>query len=409
MPAAKGWIGAGEAKYNTGEMRAAMSENGGNGDGSGGGAVSAAPVLHVIAGLGIGGAERMLAALVAAPRAEPHAQTVVDLLANGALAPEIRAAGAPLHELGLAGPLGVPRAVAALARLIREVRPAAVQTWMYYADLLGLWALERSGRRGATRLYWGVRCSDMDQSRYGLALRWTIRACARRAARADAVIANSFAGREFHRKLGYAPRAFAVIPNGIDTERFRPDPEARRRVRAELGIPGGARVAIHAARVDPMKDHATLIALAAMRPDIVFLAAGKGTDADLIGPKNIRGLGLRADMPALYAAADMVLSTSAFGEGFSNVLAEGMAAGLPPLATDVGDARIIVGETGAVVPPRDPPALAEALDRLAGADRRALGAAARTRIERRFSLARCVAAFDALHRDGMLPADGAGG
>jgi glycosyltransferase involved in cell wall biosynthesis len=113
-------------------------------------------------------------------------------------------------------------------------------------------------------------------------------------------------------------------------------------------------------------------------------------------------------MPALYAAADCVLSTSAFGEGFPNVIAEGMAAGLPAVATDVGDTRLIVGDAGIVVRPRDAAALAAALDAIAGAGpgERALRAGtARTRIEQRFSLARCVAAFDALHRDGVLPAE----
>jgi glycosyltransferase involved in cell wall biosynthesis len=370
--------------------------------------VSTAPlVLHVIAGLGIGGAERMLAALVTAPRAAPYRQIVVDLIGAGALAPEIRAAGVEVRELGLAGPLSVPRVVSGLARIIRETQPAAIQSWMYYADLFSLWALERSGRRKATRLYWGIRCSDMDQSRYGAALRWTIRACARRAGRPDAVVANSHAGRAFHRTLGYAPRAFPVIPNGVDTARFRPDGASRSRVRAELGIDGGTFVAIHAARVDPMKDHATLAALAALRPGIVFLAAGKGTEA-LTGRTNLRGLGVRADMPSLYAAADAVLSTSAFGEGFPNVIAEGMASGLPAAATDVGDARLIVGDAGIVVRPRDAAALAAALDALAEAgpgERAVRAAAARARIERRFSLARCVAAFDALHRDGALPAE----
>jgi glycosyltransferase involved in cell wall biosynthesis len=113
-------------------------------------------------------------------------------------------------------------------------------------------------------------------------------------------------------------------------------------------------------------------------------------------------------MPALYAAADAVLSTSAFGEGFSNVIGEGMSAGLSAIATDVGDARMIVGECGAVVPPRDPAALAAALDAIAeaGPGERAIRATgARARIEARFSLARCVAAFDSLHRDGIVPAD----
>ena len=85
----------------------------------------------------------------------------------------------------------------------------------------------------------------------------------------------------------------------------------------------------------------------------------------------------------LYAAADVVASTSAFGEGFSNAIAEGMSAGLIPVATDVGDARRIVGDTGFVVPPRNPGAFAEAIGAVAAmpkAERSRKGALARERI-----------------------------
>jgi glycosyltransferase involved in cell wall biosynthesis len=117
-------------------------------------------------------------------------------------------------------------------------------------------------------------------------------------------------------------------------------------------------------------------------------------------------LGERNDVATLYSGADLALSTSAFGEGFSNVIAEAMASGVPVVATDVGDARKIVGETGAIAPPRDVPALVGAIRSLVSespGQRTERGAASRQRIERNFSLDRVVATFDALHREGILP------
>ena len=318
-------------------------------------AASQTNVLHVIACRGVGGAENMLASLVTAKRSSPVSQAVVNLMSEPVLTERMRNAGIEVHELDLRSPAGMPMALARLTGLIRAHTPAAIQSWLYYADLMSLWALRMSGLRAKTRLYWGVRCSDMDQSRYRAQLRWTIAACARRAGEPDAVVANSFAGRDVHRRLGYAPRAFPVIVNGIDTERFRPNDAERTRIRAELGIDASATVAIHAARVDPMKDHDSLLALARATPDITFVMAGAGTE-NLAKPSNVIALGLRRDMPAVYAAADIALSTSAFGEGFPNTIGEAMAAALPVLATDVGDSKRIIGDTGMTAPPRDPAA-----------------------------------------------------
>jgi glycosyltransferase involved in cell wall biosynthesis len=371
--------------------------------------MGAPTILHVIPGLPTGGAERMLASLVTAQRADAMTPVVVDMIGGGELAAPIRAAGIPVHDLGLKRPLDMPAALLRLTRLIRHVAPTAIQSWLYYADLLSLWALERSGRRGMTRLYWGVRCSDMDQRQYSRALRWTIAACAQRAARPDAVVANSFAGRDVHRRLGYSPRAFPVIPNGVDTGQFRPDPAMRARTRSELDIADNRTLVIHVARVDAMKDHDSLIAVAKALPDISFLAVGAGTEG-LAGPPNFRGLGKRSDVSTLYAAADQLISTSAFGEGFSNVIAEAMASGLPVVATDVGDARRIVEGSGEVIPPRRPDAMIAAVARLAAEpvpQRQARSLAGRQRVETNFSLARAVSAFDALHLHGVLPGGGA--
>ena len=110
-------------------------------------------------------------------------------------------------------------------------------------------------------------------------------------------------------------------------------------------------------------------------------------------------LGSRDDVERLLAAADLVVSSSV-SESFSNALAEGMAAGLPAVATDVGDSARIVGSTGRIVPPRDPVALAEAMGALLGESktaRAARGIEARRRIETRFSIERALVAHSAFY------------
>ncbi|MBS0245064.1 MAG: glycosyltransferase [Proteobacteria bacterium] len=362
-------------------------------------------VMHVIPGLRTGGAEHMLATLVAAKRRNPYRQVVVNLLKDGANADRIRAAGVELIELDMRHPVMLPIAVVRLARMIRRMQPDAIQSWLYYGDLSATAALAVSGRRPITRLYWGLRCSDMDLSRYHWGLRQAIALCARWSGKPDAVIANSFAGRDVHRQLGYRPRAFPVIPNGIDTVRFRPDAAARDRIRQELGIAGNRPIIIHAARVDPMKDHASLIAAARDLPDATFVLAGARTET-LQTPDNMIALGARTDMPDLYAAADIAVSSSAFGEGFSNAIAEAMASGVPAVSTDVGDAAAIIGAAGRLVPPRDPGALRDALATLLAEPpdaREARGRASRHHIEQTFSLHRVVDNFDRLFAHGTLP------
>jgi glycosyltransferase involved in cell wall biosynthesis len=355
--------------------------------------------MHVITGLDAGGAETQLAQLVCAMRAKGARHGVVSLTPGGALRQRLEIEGIAVRDLGMRR--GRPSLIGLLrlAGLIRAERPAVVQSWMYHADLAALAALRLSGRRRATKLVWGIRCSDLDLARYGRSLRFTVHAGARLSRRPDAVMVNSAAGRAAHERLGYRPRRFVLIENGIDTARYRPDPAARASTRAALGIAADERIVVHLARVDPMKDHATLFAALDRLAGVRALLIGAGTES-LPAHRAVIALGRRADVPALLPAGDLIVLPSAFGEGFSNALAEGMAAGLPAVASDVGDARRIVGETGIVVPPRDAAALAAAIRRLLDEPpeaRAARGHAARQRIEREFSLARFVAAHEGLY------------
>jgi glycosyltransferase involved in cell wall biosynthesis len=232
----------------------------------------------------------------------------------------------------------------------------------------------------------------MDWRSYGIGLALVVKACAVLSRWPDLVTANSAAGLKSHLALGYRPRRAQVVVNGIDVEEFRPNAAARHAVRTELGIAKDAIVLAHVARVDPMKDHGSFLAAMAALPDLSALLVGAGTE-NLPAAPNLFRLGRRCDVARLFAAADLVISSSRFGEGFSNVLAEGMACGLPAVASDVGDAKLIIGDSGIVVPPKRPDALTAAIRTLAAESETARakrGSRARARIVENFAMRQAV-------------------
>ena len=194
-----------------------------------------------------------------------------------------------------------------------------------------------------------------------------------------------------------------VIPNGFDLEGFKPDSSARVSVRTELGIGPNHPVIGLVARFDPQKDHRSFIdaasILAARLPSAWFVLCGDDVTWDnqelarWIDDAGIRDrvylLGRRDDIARLLNAFDVASLSSAYGEGFPNVVGEAMACGVPCVVTDVGDSAWIVGDTGRVVPIRDPKALADSWLALVEAGQQArqmLGARARARIIEQFDL-----------------------
>lgn len=347
-------------------------------------------ILHVISGLGLGGAERMLAETAIGLQRRQFSQHVVSLRGRGQYADVLELEGIAVSTVDI---VSIPQAVQAvwqLRRIVSRIRPDIIQGWMYHGNLAAIAAHVFSHGRSRRRLCWNIRASNLDDLRY----HWLIRACGWLSGWPDVVVANSDAGAKFHATHGYHPRRMVVIPNSVDTAKFCSDAIARSAMRGELGL-GDKVVAIHVARVDPMKDHATFLAAMASLPEVYGILVGAGTEA-LECPPNVQALGVRYDIERCYACADVVVSSSAFGEGFSNALAEGMSACLVPVATDVGDAALIVGQSGHVVAPRDPAALAAAIKieaDLLPEQRRDRGLQARTHIVSSFALARAIDAY----------------
>jgi glycosyltransferase involved in cell wall biosynthesis len=370
-------------------------------------------VLHLITDLDVGGAERTLLHLVTAIDPRRIEQQVICMLPIGDIGRQMQERGIRVTSLGMRPGRPDLRSFVKLLGLLRRARPRILHTWLYHADLLGLLA---GSLTRVPAILWNVRNSGMDFRRYRRLSGLVMRLCAWLSPVPRAVVVNSHAGRVDHARLGYRPRAWRLIPNGVDTGRFRPDAARRAALRGELGLTDSTPLVGMVARYDPMKGHAVFARAAGeiARNDerVRFLLAGRGADAangDLLAllhrhglVQNTHLLGVRHDVETVHAALDVLVSASEFGEGFSNVIAEAMAAGVPCVVTDVGDSAWIVGETGAIVPSGDPAALARAgLDLLSrpAAERGRLGAAARRRIQENFGLDTLLAAYESLYHD----------
>lgn len=364
-------------------------------------------LLHLITGLETGGAERMALHLAARLDRTVFCPVVVSLTGPGTMGPLIEAAGVPVRTLGLRRGIPDPRGLIRLVRILREFRPAVLHTSLYHADLLGL-MMRRVGQ--VPHLIWALHCSESIGTG---AVRSVLARCS---ASPDVVVTVSQVGRTVHEAAGYHPRRWVHIANGVDTTVLRPDAEARRRGRALLGIEDGAFAVLLPARYHPMKDHANFLAAAAIAarecPQAVFVLAGAGTATGnpvldrIVAERGLGGrvlrLGERGDLESLYPAFDLVTLSSAFGEGLPLVLAEAMACGIPCVATDSGDSAAIVADTGKIVPPRDPQALAAAwcdVLALAPESRRVLGARARARIRQHYDLAAVVERYESLYEE----------
>ncbi len=365
-------------------------------------------VLHLITTLQSGGAQAMLANLCRHARTRRRIEhVVVEMTASRAQdLRRFEQSSVQLHSLGMVRGRFSIGALGRFVRLLRRERPDIVQTWLYHADLLGVVALPVL----RVPLVWNVRCS------------WHVgidapvpRLCARLSRLPTAVIVNSRAGQDVHRRLGYRPRRWRLIGNGFDLDAFKPDAQARLRVRQELGVDAGAQLIGIVGRWDANKDYQTFLSaaglLARTRRDAHFVLVGEGLVAEnaqlrLLIPRElpterVHLLGWRGDVSCVTAAFDLAACTSV-GEGFPNAVGETMAAGVPCVTTDVGDAAELVADPMLVVPPRSPEALAAAWTRLLSLGPEALhalGTRARERITRHYPIDAIVDQYEALYEE----------
>jgi glycosyltransferase involved in cell wall biosynthesis len=365
-------------------------------------------VLFLIRSLNRGGAERQLTQLVKGIDRTRFAVTVVTLYDGGAHQTEIESLeGITVFSLHKKGRWDILLPIWRLLRILRDAKPHIVHGYMDVANALALLL----GKLAAARVVWGLRASDVDFSQYDRISALSFRLAGWLSPLTDLIIINSHAGKRHYGAQGFCDKRMIVIPNGYDTIYFQPDAEAGRRIRRAWGIEDSELLIGLVARLDPIKDHRTFLQAAALlsasRPDTRFVCVGDGQAdyrqelqdfAEKLGIGNrVIWAGELTDMREVHNALDVATSSSS-SEGFSNTIGEAMACGIPCVVTCTGDSATLVGNTGVVVPLKDPAQMCAAWMRLLdmpAQDRAALGRCARERIMSEYSIQQLVCRSEA--------------
>ena len=336
---------------------------------------------------------------------------VVSLTTKGELGPYLQAKGIRVYELNLNAIIGFPVAFIKLVRLLRSEKPEVVQTWMVHSDLLGGLAARLVA---VPHVIWGVRTTDYSvESKSTRAIRWC---CAHLSSFIpDKIVCAAQASLKASIRAGYDSSKLLVIHNGFDVAELRLHKGSGGLIREQAGINPTHLVIGCLGRYNPAKDYSNFInaagRIATLNPNCRFLMVGRDVESEnveLISLINATGfserfmlLGERSD-PAACLDAMNIFVLSSCTEGFPNVLGEAMAMGLPCVTTDVGDASMLLGDAGLVVPPRDSLALYQAISSLLDlpkSELEKLGQKGQSRIEKNFSIHNAAARFVDLYHE----------
>jgi glycosyltransferase involved in cell wall biosynthesis len=366
-------------------------------------------ICHLITSLDTGGAERSLVNLVTAMNRDEFENEVITLLKPGPMAQTLVQAGIPVTSMEMGRHRPNPAGLLTLIRQLRAKKPTILQTWLYHADFFGSVAALFAK---PDHLVWNVRSSQISDRSIRRSTRYLARLLAVPSRWPDAIIVNSHAGQRDHEQLGYRPKRWINIANGVDLDRFRPRRDEQSMLRARLGIPADAAVIGLVARYHPMKDVETFLHAASRfahydeNAKFILCGDGLGPDNEKVTEllssldlnRSVVRLGRRPDIELIYPALELLTLCSIAGESFPNVLCEAMACDVPCVATKIGDSAEIIGDRGCIVPPRDPDALANAWRAILEKGQRFGDGEVRAHVAARYSLKQMCSQYEAFYR-----------
>lgn len=356
--------------------------------------------VHVIVGLGVGGAESMLYKLLEASSDASHKVSVISLTDYGEYGKRLEGIGVDVYVLGLqSGQLSFS-GFTRLISLLYKLKPDIVQSWMYHANIAVSLVSIIPFLRYST--VWNIRHALHDMSSEKRLTRILIKLGAFLSWLPQKIIFNSSESLMQHQKIGYSKSKSIVIPNGFDLNVFLPSLDADKSLITSLALPKDVYLIGVVARFHPAKGYKYFVeavrAIAEESKNAHFILIGRnvdGNNAELNGwikdtgySERFHLLGEQKD-PSKFFPAFTVLVNPSTTESFPNVIGEAMACGVPCVVTDVGDSRKIIGDYGLTVPAKNSDALSRSvldLLSLTKIERGEMGLNARERIMQNYSI-----------------------
>ncbi|MCI9437315.1 MAG: glycosyltransferase [Lachnospiraceae bacterium] len=328
-------------------------------------------VTHIITGLGKGGAETMLYQVIKFRTVQSLEYKVISLGGSSYYENILRKLGIPVEIYPIKR-----TPFSSMHHIIESVKGSDVLCcWMMHANLVGFIAAKFADVR---HIIWCVRHSNTGGNFLKTRTVRIDSICARLSSKVNTITYNGNRSRNEYEKLGFCKEKGIVLDNGCDCEEYAPNSEARGILFKELGISSDKKIILSVTKNDPIKDIPTFIrAFAVFRkryPETVAVMCGNKIEETeqllslcqevrLKPQEDIFFLGLRHDVPILLAACDIYVLHSA-GEAFPNTLLQAMSSSCLCIATDVGDARRIMGNDRFIITPQAPEAMAMKMEEI---------------------------------------------